>query len=153
LIKIVIVDDHRVVRQGIRVLLEAEPDFLILAEAEDGSEAMSMVEHFHPDVLLLDLILPKMNGLEVTRLVRKSVPETRIVILTMHANEAYVLEALESGAQGYVIKDSSSEELVHGIREVMAGHRFLSPPYTNEMIEAYQKKISGQDSSDTFKEL
>ena len=153
MIRIVIADDHRIVRQGIRVLLKAEPDFLVLAEAEDGLEAMHMVERFHPDVLLLDLILPELNGLEVTRLIRKSIPETRIVILTMHANEAYVLEALESGAQGYVIKDSSSEELVHGIREVMAGHRFLSPPFTNEMIEAYQKKISGQDSSDTFKEL
>jgi two-component system response regulator NreC len=95
---------------------------------------------------LLDLILPDMNGLEVTGVVRKRFPKTDIVILTMHANEAYVLEALQAGAQGYVIKDSSSEELVRAIREVAAGRRYLAPPLSEEMIETYKKRASGQDS-------
>jgi two-component system response regulator NreC len=143
MIKIVLADDHRIVRQGVRVLLEAEPDFNILAEAKDGPEAIRMVERFHPDVLLLDLILPVMNGLEVTRVVRKRFPKTNIVILTMHANEAYVLEALQAGAQGYVLKDSSSEELVRAIREAASGHRYLGPPLSEEMVEAYRKRASG----------
>jgi two-component system response regulator NreC len=143
MIKIVLADDHRIVRQGVRVLLEAEPDFNVLAEAKDGPEAIRMVERFHPDVLLLDLILPDMNGLEVTRVVRKRFPKTNIVILTMHANEAYVLEALQAGAQGYVLKDSSSEELVRAIREAAAGRRYLGPPLSEEMVEAYRKRASG----------
>lgn len=102
-----------------------------------------MVERFSPDILLLDLMMPGMNGLEVTRVVRERFPKTNVVILTMHANEAYVSEALQAGAQGYVIKDSSSEELVRAIREVEAGHRYLGPPLSEEMIEAYRKKASG----------
>jgi two-component system response regulator NreC len=143
MIKIILADDHRIVRQGVRVLLEGEPDFNIIAEAKDGLEAVRMVERFHPDVLLLDLIMPEMNGLEVTRVVRKRFPKTNVVILTMHANEAYVLEALQAGAQGYVIKDSSSEELISAIREVADGRRYLGPPLSEELIEAYRKRASG----------
>ena len=102
-----------------------------------------MVERFHPDVLLLDLIMPEMNGFEVTRVVRKRFPKTHIVVLTMHANEAYVLEALQAGAQGYVIKDSSSEELMRAIREAAAGRRYLAPPLSEEMIEVYRKRAGG----------
>jgi two-component system response regulator NreC len=143
MIEIVLADDNRIVRQGVRALLESEPDFYILAEAKDGLETVRMVERFHPDVLLLDLIMPEMNGLEVTRVVRKRFPKTNVVILSMHANEAYVLEALQAGAQGYVIKDSSSEELVRAIRKVAAGRRYLGPPLSEEMIEAYRKRASG----------
>jgi len=143
MIKIILADDHRIVRQGVRALLEAEPDFHILAEAKDGLETVRMVEKLRPDILLLDLIMPEMSGLEVTREVRERFPKTNIVILTMHANEAYVLEALQAGAQGYVIKDSSSEELVRAIREVAAGRRYLAPPLSEEMIEAYRKRASG----------
>jgi len=143
MIKILLADDHRIVRQGIRVLLEAESDFNILAEAKDGLEAISMVECLHPDILLLDLIMPEMNGLEVTKEVKKRFPKTKVVILTMHANEAYVLEALQAGAQGYVIKDSSSEELMRAIREVAAGRRYLGPPLSEEMVEAYRKRANG----------
>lgn len=140
MIKIVIADDHRIVRQGVRGLLEGEPDFDILGEAEDGLEAVRVVESLHPDVLLLDLVMPGMNGLEVTREVKKRFPKTSIVILTIHANEAYVLEALQAGANGYVVKESSSEELVHAIREAAAGRRYLGHPFSEEMIETYRKK-------------
>ena len=140
MIKIVLADDHRIVRQGVRVLLEGEPDFNIIAEAKDGLETVRMVERFHPDVLLLDLIMPGMNGLEVAKVVRKRLPKTNVVILTMHANEAYVLEALQAGAKGYVIKDSSSEELIRAIREVADGRRSLGPPLSEELIEAYRKR-------------
>jgi two-component system response regulator NreC len=143
MIKIVLADDSHIVRQGVRALLEAEPDFCILAEARDGLETVHMVERFHPDILLLDLIMPEMNGFEVTKVVRNCFPKTNVVILTMHANEAYVLEALQAGAQSYVIKDSSSEELLRAIREAAAGRRYLGPPLSEEMVEAYRKRASG----------
>ena len=143
MISIVLADDHRIVRQGVRALLEGEPDFRVLAEARDGPEAVRMVERFRPNVLLLDLVMPGMNGLEVIKVARQRFPETNIVVLTMHANEAYVLEALQAGAQGYVIKDSSFEELMHAVREVAAGRSYLGPPLSQEIIDAYRKKVSG----------
>jgi len=143
MIGIVLADDHRIVRQGVRVLLEAEPDFEVLAEAKDGLEAIRMIECFHPDVLLLDLVMPEMNGLEVTRVVRWRFPKTNVVVLTMHTNEAYVLEALRAGAKAYVIKDAGSEELVRAIREASAGHRYLSSPLSEEAIENYKRRTGG----------
>jgi DNA-binding NarL/FixJ family response regulator len=143
MITIILADDHRILRQGVRVLLESEPDFSILAEANNGPEAIRMVELFHPDILVLDLIMPGMSGLEVTGVVRNRFPKTNIVILTMRDNEAYVIEALHAGAQGYVIKNSSSEELAHTIREVAEGRCYLSPPLSEEVIEAYRKRASG----------
>jgi two-component system response regulator NreC len=143
MISIVLADDHRIVREGVRALLESEPDFRVLSEARDGPEAVRMVERYHPDVLLLDLVMPGMNGLEVTKEVRQRFPDTHVVVLTMHANEAYVLEALEAGAQGYVIKDSSFEELMHAVREVAAGRSYLGPPLSEEVVDAYRKKVSG----------
>jgi two-component system response regulator NreC len=140
MIKIVIADDHRIVRQSVRTLLEGEPDFDILGEAADGPEAVRAVQHLRPDVLLLDLVMPGMNGFEVTRTVKKHFPKTGIVILTIHANEAYVLEAMEAGANGYIIKESGSEELVRAIREAAAGRRYLGQPLSEEMVEAYRKK-------------
>jgi two-component system response regulator NreC len=143
MIKIVIADDHRIVRQGVRDLLEGEPDFAVIGEAEDGPGTVRVVERLQPDILLLDIVMPGMNGLEVARVVKKRFPETRIVILTIHANEAYVLEALQAGASGYVIKQSSSEELVRAIREAAAGRRYLGRPLSEEMIDEYRKKAGG----------
>ena len=127
---IVLADDHRVVRQGLRALLEAEPGFRLVGEAGDGLETVQLVERLHPDVLVLDLMMPGLNGLEVTLQVGKRSPQTRVVILSMHANEAYVLEALRNGAAGYVLKDAGVTELVQAVREVTAGRRDLSTPST-----------------------
>lgn len=137
---IVLADDHRVVRQGLRALLEAEPGFSVVGEAGDGLETIHLVEQLKPDVLVLDLMMPGLNGLEVTRQLNKRLPHTRIVILSMYANEAYVLEALGNGASAYVLKDSSSADLVHAVREIAAGRRYLSPPLSDRAIEAYQEK-------------
>lgn len=137
---IVLADDHRVVRQGLRALLEAEPGFDVVGEAGDGLETLHVAEQLKPDVLVLDLMMPGLNGLEVTRQLNKRLPHTRIVILSMYANEAYVLEALGNGASAYVLKDSSSADLVHAVREIAAGRRYLSPPLSDRAIEAYQEK-------------
>ena len=137
---IVLADDHQVVRHGLRSLLEAEPDFSVVGETGDGLEAAQLVERLQPDVLVLDLMMPGLNGLEVTRQVSQRSPRTRVVILSMHASEAHVLEALRSGAAAYVLKESTSAELVRAVREAVAGRRYLSSPLSERAIEAYMKK-------------
>ncbi len=145
MISIVLADDHHVVRQGLRALLEAEPDFHLIGEAGDGLETAQLVERLEPDVLIIDLMMPGLNGLEVTRQVSQRSPRTRIVILSMHANEAYVLEALRNGASGYVLKDSSAADLAQAVREVLAGRRYLSPPLSDRAIEAYLHKAQAAE--------
>jgi two-component system response regulator NreC len=137
---IVLADDHHVVRQGLRSLLEAEPDFSVVGEAGDGLEAAQLIECLRPDVLVLDLMMPGLNGLEVTRQVSQRSPRTHVVILSMHPNEAYVLEALRAGAAAYVLKESTSAELVRAVREAVAGWRYLSPPLSERAIEAYMQR-------------
>lgn len=137
---IVLADDHRIVRQGLRALLEAEPDFRIVGETGDGLEVIRLVERLQPDVLVLDLMMPGLSGLEVTRRVSQCSRQTRVVILSMHANEAYVLEALRNGAASYVLKDASAADLVQAVREVAAGRRYLSPPLSARAIEVYVQK-------------
>jgi len=134
---IVLVDNHHVVRQGLRAVLEAETDFHVVGETGDGLEVTELVERLQPDVLVLDLIIPGLSGLDVTRQVSRRSPQTHIVILSMHTNEAYVLEALRNGAAAYVLKESSAADLVQAVREVVAGRRYLSPPLSERAIEAY----------------
>ncbi|MBI4295862.1 MAG: response regulator transcription factor [Chloroflexi bacterium] len=139
-ISIVLVDDHPVVRYGVRALLQAESDLDIVGESGDGLEAIKLVGKLQPDVLVLDLMLGGMSGLEVTRQAIRNSPKTGVVILSMHSSEAYVLEALQAGARAYVLKESTSSELVHAIREVAAGHHYLCPPLSERAIEAYVQR-------------
>jgi DNA-binding NarL/FixJ family response regulator len=141
-ISIVIAEDHRVVSQGLRALLEAEHDLRVLAEAADGLEAVAAVERLKPDVLVLDLVLPALHGLEVTRQVARRCPGARVVVLSMYRDEAYVLEALRSGASGYVLKEHDSAHLLRAIREAVEGRRYLSPPLSERAIEAYLEKAA-----------
>jgi DNA-binding NarL/FixJ family response regulator len=144
---IVLADDHEVVRKGLRALLEAQPGFSVVGEAADGLKVVDLVERLRPRVLVADLMMPGLGGLEVTRQVVKRCPETRVVVLSMHANESYVLEALRNGALGYVLKDASAEELVRAIREAAAGRRYLSPPLSDRAVESYARRVAegGQD--------
>lgn len=137
---IVLADDHHIVRQGLRTLLEAEPEYVVVGEVADGLKVADMVEQLRPDVLVLDLMMPGLNGLEITRQVAQRSPKTRIVILSMHADEAYVLEALRHGASGYVLKDASTADVVQAVREVSAGRHYLSRPLSERAIEAYAQK-------------
>ncbi|MDE3089954.1 MAG: response regulator transcription factor [Chloroflexota bacterium] len=140
---IVLADDHPIVRQGLNALLKAETDFQVVGEAGDGLEAVALVERTKPDVLVLDLMMPMLSGLEVARLTRQRCPQTRIVILSMHADEGYVLEALTAGASAYVLKKSATADLVKAIRDAIAGRRFLSPPLSDHLIDAYIEKTKG----------
>jgi two-component system, NarL family, response regulator NreC len=150
--KIVLVEDHRILREGLRVLLEAQPDFSVIGEADDGLQAVELVERVTPDVLIVDLMLPGISGLEVTRQVHERLPQVRIIILSMHMDDSYVLQALTHGAIGYVLKDSSIAELVHAVNQVIDGHRYLSPPLSERAIEIYMQ--SGQQGTmDPFDRL
>jgi len=148
MITIVLADDHHVVRQGLRALLEGESEFSVVGEASEGLEVIKLVERLKPTILLLDLMMPGLNGLEVTRQVRQRWPETRVLILSMHANEAYVLEALRSGAAGYVLKDASAADLIQAVHEVAAGRRYLSPPLSERAIEAYVQRAEVASADD-----
>ena len=137
---VVLADDHAVVRQGIRAMLEAEPYLRVIGEAGTGHEAVRLVEQLHPDVLVVDLMMPELGGLEVVRQLRKRAPKTRVVVLSMHKDESYVVQALKNGAAGYVLKDSNADELVKAVREAAADRRYLSPPLSDAAIDAYVKR-------------
>jgi two-component system response regulator NreC len=149
---IVLADDHRVVREGLRALLEAEPHFRVVGEAGDGLEVVRLVERLRPDVLVLDMMMPALNGIEVARQVKKRSPKTHVVILSMHKDESYVVEALKNGASAYVLKDSSADELLKAVREAIAGRRYLSPPLSDSAIEAYADR-SGGAAMDPYESL
>lgn len=138
---ILLADDHNIVRQGLRALLQSEPLFQLVGEASDGIEAVRLAERLKPDVLITDVMMPGLNGLEVTRQVTKSLPNTRVIILSMYTNDAYVFEAFKNGALGYVLKDSEASDLIQAVREVIAGRRYLSPPLSERALELYIRKV------------
>jgi len=152
MIRIILADDHQILREGLRRLLEDEEGLEIIADVGNGLEAITWVERAQPDVLIVDLMMPILNGLEVTRQVSQRFPEVRVIVLSMHATESYVLEALKNGAAGYVLKDASHIGLVQAIHEVMAGRRYLSPPLSERAIEAYIERAK-QASSDPYDTL
>jgi DNA-binding NarL/FixJ family response regulator len=142
-LSVLLAEDHAVVREGLRAMLEAEGDFQVVGQTGNSSDVGGMVEELHPDVLVLDLIMPGIGGLNALReLARRRLP-TRVVVLSMYANEAYVLEALQNGAGAYVLKQAEAAELVRGIREVAKGRRYLSPPLSQRAVEAYAKRAKG----------
>lgn len=139
-ITVVLAEDHHVVRQGLRALLAAEPDLEVVGEAASGLDVSDLVERLRPDVLVVDFVMPGLNAPDIVRRVGRVSPRTRTLVLSMHANPAYVVEAVQSGAAGYVLKGSSAAELVRAIRAVAAGARHLSPPLSEEMVEAYAQR-------------
>ena len=139
---ILLADDHQIVRQGMRALLEAEQGLTVVGEAADGLKAVELAERLKPAIAILDMMMPHLNGIEATRQMRSRAPQTRVIILSMHANEAYVLESLRNGAAAYVLKDASSADLLQAIQEVVAGRRYLSAPLSERAIEAYVHRIS-----------
>lgn len=140
-ISVVVADDHNIVRRGLRALLAGEPGIQVLGEAADGLEAVAVVERLRPDVLVLDLMMPGINGLEVTRQVRHRVPRTRVVMLSMYGDEGYLLEALRNGALAYVLKDADPRDLLTAVREAALGRRYLSPPLSERAVAAFLEKF------------
>lgn len=143
--RVLIADDHPIVIDGLRSHINAQPDLNVIGETGDGLEVETLVNHLHPDLLLLDLALPGLSGLEITRRVKKNAPHTKIVIISMYDDIAYVAEAIKSGAQAYVLKRSVSTELISAIRSVLDGKRYLSPPLSEERLNEYIRNLQTED--------
>ncbi|HEY2473150.1 MAG TPA: response regulator transcription factor [Terracidiphilus sp.] len=151
-ISIVLADDHPIVRRGLQTVLEGEPDFSVIGVAHDGLGAVRITEQLKPDVMILDLMMPGLSGLEVLRILRERALRTRIVILSMYCSRAFVAQALQNGATGYVLKDSTENDLSCAVREAAAGRRFLSRPVSDTAISAYIElsKTSSFDPHETL---
>jgi DNA-binding NarL/FixJ family response regulator len=152
MITVVLAEDHALVRQGFKLVLGADKEIRIAGETSDGLEAVRLVETQRPNVLVLDLMIPRLHGLEVIRQVRANNPETKIIVLSMHADEPYVVEALRSGAAGYVLKDCTSADLVKAVRDVNAGRRYLSPAIADMALNAFIAR-PGDEDLDVFDTL
>ncbi|MGC1404536.1 MAG: response regulator transcription factor [Thermodesulfobacteriota bacterium] len=135
--RIFIAEDHTILREGLKVLLSGNPDFEIVGEASDGLEAISGIEKFSPDLLLIDLSMPRMDGIESIREIKKRQSSTKIIALTVHKTEEYVLATLKAGADGYILKDSTHGDLIVAIKSVLNGKRYLSPGISKLVIEGY----------------
>ncbi len=135
--RLVIAEDHKILREGLRALLSSDDSIQIVGEAEDGIEAIRRVEQHKPDLLLLDLSMPRMSGISVIKDIKSRFPETKILALTIHESEDYILESFRSGADGYCLKDASHKELVTAIESVLAGKTYLSPGVSEKVLEGY----------------
>ncbi len=147
-IRILLADDHTLLRSEIRALLEDEPDLLVVGEAGDGREAVLLANQLRPNVVLMDIAMPMLNGLEATRQIKKQHPEVKVLVLTMYDHEEYFRQLLEAGASGYIIKRAAAGELVAAIRAVYNGQAVLSPAITRLLLEDYLHRDAGKSEAD-----
>jgi DNA-binding NarL/FixJ family response regulator len=153
--QIFIVEDHRLFREGLKAMLSPSQEYEIIGEAEDGLEAIRLIKKKKPDLVLLDLSMPRMNGLSVLREIKGSMPEVKILVLSIHESDQYVLQAFEARADGYAIKDSSREELRVAIRSVLEGKKYISPGVADNVLEGYldgRKTLKTKSALDTVTE-
>lgn len=150
---IILADDHQVLREALRLLLETQTDFHVIAETGDGLEALQLTEKHKPDVLIADMMMPGLSGLEVARRTKRLFPAVKVIVLSMHDTESYVVESLQAGVAGYVLKKSSSQELVFAIRQALAGNLYLSPSLNERAIQAYMQRSQESRIEDPFDAL
>lgn len=151
--RVIIVEDHTILREGLRALLTSDQDFEVVGEAQDGREAIQCVENLTPDIVVMDLSMPRMHGIEAIREIRKRRPETRILVLTVHKNEEYILATFQAGANGYVLKDATHAELVTAIKTLLMGKPYLSPAISETVLEGYlegKRSLKVESSWDTL---
>ena len=152
-IRILLADDHTVVRRGLRLLLEGQPEFNVVAEASDGKQAVEAAEESRPDVVVLDVAMPNLNGIEAAQRILASNPAVAIVVLSMHSDEGYVLRALKAGAKGYLLKDAAEGDLIEAIKTVTRGKTFFSSEITKMLAEDYVREIRARGSEDSYELL
>ncbi len=152
-IRVLVVDDHTVVRQGICSLLNLAPDIEVVGEAANGEKSIELVRKLRPDVVLMDVAMPVMGGLEATRRITRSFPHTKILVLTQYDDREYVFPIIEGGASGFISKTAASSDLLSGIRSVYAGHSFLSPSVTRFLVESHRQAAATVTSSDPYQQL
>lgn len=149
-VRVALIDDHPIVRQGLRNLLQTEPSLSVVGEADDGIAGVELVLRARPDVLIVDLMMPGLNGLDLIRQVLKSQPKLRILVLSMQSADSYVVEALDCGAAGYVLKETGPSEIIQAIRAVVAGERYLSPKLSERLLNASSGKKKITDPYETL---
>lgn len=149
-IRILLADDHTVIRSGLRVLLERQSEFRVVAEAADGRQAVDLVERERPDVVIMDLAMPNLNGIEAARQISARHPKVAVVVLSMHSDESYVLRALKAGARAYLLKDAAEHELIHAVHAVHAGKSFFSPQISGMLQEDYVRQLKHRGVEDTY---
>jgi two-component system, NarL family, response regulator NreC len=152
-IRILLADDHIVMRRGLRLLLESQPGFSVVAEASDGRQAVERAEATHPDVAVLDIAMPNLNGIEAAQRIAAQSPSTAIVILSMHSDEGYVLRALKAGARGYLLKDAAEGDLIEAIQSVSQGKTFFSAEIGKMLVEDYIREIRSRGVEDSYELL
>ncbi len=140
-VTILLADDHPVVRQGMRNLLDTEAGFLVVGEAENGLEAVELAEQLKPDVVVVDMMMPRLNGLEAIRQITARLPDTRCIVLSMQSADPYIVQALKAGASGYVLKDSGPNDVINAIHQVLDGKRYLSPQLSEKLIDLFIAKV------------
>jgi two-component system response regulator NreC len=148
--RVLLADDHAIVRRGLRSLLETEPGVEVVAEAGDGLEAVRLCELLQPDAIVLDVAMPKMNGIEVAAQAQKLPRPPQVVILSMHADESYIIRALSAGARAYLLKDGTDEDLLPALRAVNRGKRFFSPAVTALLVEDYVRQLQARNLADSY---
>ena len=151
--RIILVDDHAVMRRGLRLLLEQQEDFNVVGEARDGREAVQLAEALRPDVAVMDISMPNLNGIEAARQIVTKQLGVAVVILSMHADEGYVLRALRAGARGYLLKECPPEELIQAIRAASEGKAFFSPVVSRMLVEDYMRQLQDRELEDTYELL
>ena len=152
-IRVLLADDHNLIRAGLRRVVESQPEFTVAGEAEDGRQAVAMVESLKPDVVVMDIGMPLLNGIEAARQIRTAHPDTQIVMLSMHSDEGYVLRALKAGAKAYLLKDSAEADLARAIRAAAEGKSFFSPAVGKVLLEDYMRKLQRTGKEDSYELL
>jgi DNA-binding NarL/FixJ family response regulator len=151
--RIVLADDHTIVRNGLRVLLERQPDFAVVGEAGNGREAIEVTDRETPDVVIMDIGMPLLNGIEATKRITADHPRTAVLILSMHSDEGYLLKVLKAGARGYLLKDSAEFDLIQAIRALCAGKAFFSPAISKVLADDYLRQIRQRGVEDPYELL
>jgi two-component system, NarL family, response regulator NreC len=149
-IRILLADDHSLVRKGLRLLVESQEGLEVVAEASDGREAVKMAAEFLPDIAILDIAMPNLNGIDATGQIVKSGADVRVIILSMHSDESYVVRALDAGARGYLLKDSAEDDLVQAVRTVAQGRPYFSPAISATLLEDYVRTLRQRGLTDSY---
>ena len=152
-IRVVLADDHTILRAGVRMMLNAQPDIEVVGEASDGRQAIAEAQRLQPDVILMDITMPDLNGIEATRQVKRLLPDVRVLVLTMHENEEYLFQMLRAGASGYMLKEAADTELISAIRIVNNGSFYLSPSAQSMMVGDYLLRVRTGEERDSYSEL
>jgi two-component system, NarL family, response regulator NreC len=149
-IRILLADDHQLMRSGLRLLIEQQPDLTVVGEAADGREAVTLAKSLRPDVTVMDITMPNLNGIEAARQITQTHPEIAVIVLSMHPDESYVLRALNSGAKGYLLKDSAESDLIQAVRAVAHGKSFFSPAVSKVLLDDYVRKLKRSGAEDAY---